>query len=108
VGGFLRPAYRSAFRGSRAPAQPVQPPSVPSPVGAQTGMTAGAQANALRRQSQQAPGEGVWEGLPPAAQKELQQAYSTGGFDQVRQIPGWYDVPEHVRTQILGNLNRIE
>ena len=71
-------------------------------------MTAGAQAQALRTRTQQPPAEGVWEGLPPGVQSELQQAYSTGGFDQVRQMPGWYDVPEHVRTQILSNLNRIE
>lgn len=71
-------------------------------------MTAGSQATALRQQSQQAPGEGAWESLPPAAQEELRRAYSTGGFDSVRQAPGWYDVPEHVRTQILSNLNRIE
>lgn len=54
----------------------------------------------------QAPGPApdqntTWNGLPRDVQTQVKGAYGAGGFDAVKQIPGWYDLPSDVRTQIL-------
>lgn len=49
-----------------------------------------------------APDENAtWSGLPRDVQTQVKGAYGSGGFDAVKQIPGWYDLPSDVRTQIL-------
>lgn len=93
-----RTAYLSAYRGLRTRARPITPPSVPSPVGAQTSATV--QAEALRNRD-------VWGELPENVRLQLQDAYGKGGFEGVKNVEGWFDVPEHVRRQLLTGLSRI-
>lgn len=74
--------------------------------------TATQQAQALRRPEQlrqPAPpasmGASVtpdmWSQLPRDVQQQIETGYGTGGFEGVKNIPGWYELPEHERTQLL-------
>lgn len=105
-----RVSYLSAFRGSRAGSEGVHPPAVSSPVGAQDstsaadrrkGISAQGQAQALRSDPATGPSS-VWDALPNQAQAAVGAAYGAGGFDAVKQLPDWYDLPSWQRTQILA------
>ncbi len=102
-----RLGYMSAYRNLRTVAKPVMPPSVPSPTGAQTSTTAAGQAQALRARAAPAESAGVWGSLPGPVRQQLQDEYSRGGFDAVKNVEGWFDVPEHVRRQILTGLTTL-
>lgn len=100
---MLFPAYLSAFRGSITNNDAVQPPAVSSPVGAGTDTTAGDQARALRKKTgRQETGQQGYDELPDEAAAMVRAVYGEGGFDAVRQLPNWYDLPESQRTQILA------
>lgn len=111
-----RRAYRSAFRGARAPVSSTRVPSVSSPVGPDSttvgmrGTTpsfsnfpgtppqplAPQQAQALR-----APAD-YWDAVPKEMQAALSAGYQSGGFEGVQKaIPNWYDLPEYIRTNLL-------
>lgn len=108
-----RTRYLASTRSFRTNADDVTQEEPGGPVGAQTStsvqdeinkfalpmherrrraMGAGTQAHALR---------GVG-GLTEEGAEQVGGAYQAGGFDTVKQIEGWYDLPSWQRTQILA------
>lgn len=109
----LKSWYDQAFRNFKTKADAMVPPSVAGPVGAQTNMTAADQAKALGSGAMQGtmqeaePAEDrtpAWTGLDKQTQQGLRGGYDAGGFEGVVKSVGadeWYDIPEHIRTQLL-------
>lgn len=102
-------SYLSMFRNVRANAAPVDKKAVGGPVGASTSATALDQARALRQPYAPAQAMASPNAPPPAFaalgredQAALTNAYGAGGFEGVAKLPGWYDLPPHVRTALLA------
>lgn len=102
-----RTAYRSAFRGSRADGEAPSRMSISYPQPSRQRPqkpqrpqrpTAETQAAALE------PAPSV-RSAPPA--DPLSLAYSFGGFDALKQMQGWYDLPEYVRRKIMEGVSGL-
>jgi hypothetical protein len=75
--------------------------------GQRGGRTSADQARQLGGQTTQVPGAPSESSRLPQSQLELN--YKAGGFDAVKNnTPGWYDLPEWMRTRVLRGLHEGE
>lgn len=89
-----RTAHLSSGRNYRTVGQPAEPAEEKSVQAA--AIRAGGQAP----QQQQAQEQPQQQNLPSA----VVSSYNAGGFDAVKRLDGWYDLPEWERIQMLGML----
>jgi hypothetical protein len=117
--------YLAAFGGFRTRPDPIQRPDVKSPVGAQNSTSVQDQresrAGASREPTPVFPGwnsmlpqssvpEPAFDSLDPRIQTGLQntydEAYAGDGYRALSRIPGWFDMPEWQRNQIMRGTSR--
>jgi hypothetical protein len=98
---------RASTRGMRTRnQQPDAPPQVAAPIGPDgTTVAQTAQAQALRGPQ---PGDDIMNSIPNSIQDQLRAGYQAGGFEGVQKSVGddWYNIPEHMRTQILAGVRK--
>lgn len=111
----LKSWYDQSFRNVMTKPAPMTPRAVQGPASAQTGTTMGAsgagqQASALRRPMQNDDDDApMWTQLGKQGQDTLRGGYAAGGFEGIVNAAGsdaWYDLPPHVRTQLLVGARR--
>jgi hypothetical protein len=103
---------RASTRGMRTRNQQPDPPQQTSaPIGpdgttaAQAQMALPVQAQALRGPQLS---DDVMSMIPNTIQDQLRAGYQAGGFEGVMKSVGddWYNIPEHMRTQILAGVRK--
>lgn len=110
----LKSWYDQSFRNVMTRPAPTTPRAVQGPASAQTGTTTGAsgagrQAAALARPMQDDDDAPMWTQLGKQGQDTLRGGYAAGGFEGIVKSAGsdaWYDLPSHVRTQLLIGARR--